>query len=116
MLEGDFRAADGACLIAAKICISSSCAGLLLNCAGTDCFLMEVNTGRILATVHHWDTIPCRVQMLEPTKPGAIYQIVSASGAHDLELVPATALLAKTADPLCIRLNADHNIELELFE
>ena len=116
VLEGDFRAADGACLIAAKICISSSCAGLLLNCAGTDCFLMEVNTGRILATVHHWDTIPCRVQMLEPTKPGAIYQIVSASGAHDLELVPATALLAKTADPLCIRLNADHNIELELFE
>ncbi len=36
--------------------------------------------------------------------------------AHDLELVPATALLAKTADPLCIRLNANHNIELELFE
>ena len=43
-------------------------------------------------------------------------RIVSASGAHDLELVPATALLAKTADPLCIRLNANHNIELELFE
>ena len=118
VLEGGSRAADGACLIAAKrtIALPPDRSSLLINCAGTDCYLMEVDTGRILAAIHHWDTFPIQVEAKELTRPGAAYQVVLSTGGHELEVVPPGPYLAKGAERLAVMIDADHNIHLQTVQ
>lgn len=118
VLEGGSRAADGACLIAAKrtIALPPARSSLLLNCAGTDCYLMEVDTGRILATIPHWATFPIEVEAKELTRPGAAYQVVLSTGEHELEVVPPGPYLAEGAVRLAVMIDVDHNIHLQTVQ
>lgn len=113
VLEGTHRAADGACLIAAILAGALPCEPLLLDVAGTDYHLLEVSTGRIVATIRRWDTIPCGCDLITGSNlsPRQNYQLVQAVGTK-LIPIPGGAFKANarryklTVDPF-------HKIQIE---
>ena len=94
VLENSHRAADGACLLSAVLCGDIPADPLLLDSAGWDYHLLELETGRIAATIHHWDTIPCKAVTKFPLTPGAAYQAVQVVGTKIIP-IPEAAFVAK---------------------
>ena len=113
VLENSHRAADGACLFAAILAGALPCGFLLLDVAGTDYHLLEVSTGRIVATIRRWDTIPCGCDLITGSNlsPRQTYQLVQAVGTR-LIPVPGGAFKAD-ARKYKLTLDTYHMIQIK---